>query len=298
MSLSPGLMNFGSPNRSIQTGGWTAGRLTSASTSTVCHPFTPIGIFAAAEFDRWAAVSSMATMRTLKISIACLCVALVVSAFYLSRAYRPVYGAGGWRDQVSALSETLASQQAVDDFCAGELRLLKLNGRNDRLRFSGQYDGVYQLWTPRYHPETGVAHRFQREEYVWAYNRKMRYMYDHPDTVKLSTDVLIKMMNAVPEEESCWKPWCPVLGADRVTERIVAEGDHIVPELIANLGKANLAAVRRTLWCLATLKAKEAKATVVELKHGLHDGRRFGGVKRDLLLEELIDAYMTNVDAW
>ena len=77
--------------------------------------------------------------------------------------------------------------QALADFKKGNLRLLKIEGENDKLRFSGQREGPFEIWIVQYLPTLGKVHKYSQEQYVDSYNRKMRYMYDHPD--KFQTDI-------------------------------------------------------------------------------------------------------------
>jgi hypothetical protein len=77
--------------------------------------------------------------------------------------------------------------QALADFKKGNLRLLKIEGENEKLRFSGQREGPFEIWIVQYYPILGKVHKYSQERYVDFYNSKMRYMYDHPD--KFQTDI-------------------------------------------------------------------------------------------------------------
>lgn len=105
----------------------------------------------------------------------------------LGKAYWDIYGFTGWKQEVGVLSGYTATMQALADFEKGNLRLLKIEGENNELRFSGQREGPFEIWIVQYLPILGKVHKYSQEQYVDFYNRKMRYMYDHPD--KFQTDI-------------------------------------------------------------------------------------------------------------
>jgi hypothetical protein len=119
-----------------------------------------------------------------KIIIVALVTFLGISLLLLGRAYWQIYGyfgSSGYRAEIYGLSGLVASRQALDDFRGGKLRLLKLNGENDKLKFSGQQDGPFEIWYPLYLPILGEAHTFATQQYIEFYNRKMEYMHKHPE---------------------------------------------------------------------------------------------------------------------
>jgi hypothetical protein len=120
----------------------------------------------------------MLKSRSHKIIIVALVILLCISVLLLGRAYWQIYG---YRQEIFGLSGMVASEQALADFRNGKLRLLKLNGENDRPKFSGQKDGPYEIWYPQYYPVLGVAHTFATQQYIEFYNRKMENMYKHPE---------------------------------------------------------------------------------------------------------------------
>ena len=126
-------------------------------------------------------------VRTSKFLVGVLSVTLLVSLILLGKAYWEIYGFTGWKKQVWLLSSSTATMQALADFKKGDLRLLKIEGKSDKLKFSGQREGPFEIWIVQYYPILGRVHKYSTEQYVDYYNRKMRYMHDHPD--KFKTDV-------------------------------------------------------------------------------------------------------------
>ena len=104
---------------------------------------------------------------------------LLCSLLLIGWAFLQVYGVGGWRDEVYALSGANAAQQAMDDFRQNKLRLYVLGQANDKRHFTGSNDGPFEIWMPVYYPELGHAHRYSTEQFVEFYNRKMVYMHSH-----------------------------------------------------------------------------------------------------------------------
>jgi hypothetical protein len=104
-------------------------------------------------------------------------VALLLCGLFLSGyAFRQIYEAGGWRDEVYTLVGATATRKAMDDFQQGHLRLYIFGGESDRDRFTGEVDGPFEIWIPRFCPELGSAHRYSTDQFIEFYNRKMRYM--------------------------------------------------------------------------------------------------------------------------
>jgi hypothetical protein len=120
-----------------------------------------------------------------KVIIVALVTFLGISLLLLGRAYWQIYGFygyGGYRGEIRGLSGLVATEQALDDFRHGKLRLLKLNGENDKLKFSGQHEGPFEIWYPQYLPILGVGHQYATKQYIEFYNRKMEYMHKYPNT--------------------------------------------------------------------------------------------------------------------
>jgi len=128
-------------------------------------------------------------MRTSKILIAPLAVCVLAGAVMLAWDYWQIYGPGGWRDQVYGSTGALASRQALDDFRHGRLRLYQLAGQSDAVRYTGTNDGPFEVWVADFCPSLGRAHRYAREQFVEFYNRKMRYMHEHPERFQDDNEV-------------------------------------------------------------------------------------------------------------
>jgi hypothetical protein len=109
-----------------------------------------------------------------------LSVALLVCAVFLVRAYWQIYGFEGWKEQVNILSCYRGTVVALDDFHCGNLRVFELDGPHDMPQFSGRWDGDFEVWYAQYFP-IGDVDRYATEQFVEAYNRKMRYMHKHPE---------------------------------------------------------------------------------------------------------------------
>lgn len=130
----------------------------------------------------------MKKVRTSKFLFGILSVTLLVSLILLGKAYWEIYHFTGWKQEVWALSGYGATMQALADFKKGNLRLLKIEGENDKLKFSGQREGPFEIWLVQYLPILGKVHKYSQERYVDSYNRKMRYMYEHPDKFQTNID--------------------------------------------------------------------------------------------------------------
>jgi len=117
----------------------------------------------------------------LAVLIGLLAIALMCSVFLNAWGYLQIYGIGGWRDQVFASEGVVASDEALDDFRAGHLRLYHLGGENEKPKYTGTNDGPFEIWIPQYYPSLGRAHRYSTEQFIEFYNRKMQYMHTHPD---------------------------------------------------------------------------------------------------------------------
>ena len=81
-----------------------------------------------------------------------------------------------WRMEVRRLNEHVAYWDARRDFRNGQVRLLRLEGENWELRFSGERDGPFEIWIPKYFPSLGEADRYSTQQYVEQYNRNMRIL--------------------------------------------------------------------------------------------------------------------------
>ena len=127
----------------------------------------------------------MGKNNTSKLSIIILCIALITSLSFLCKAYWDIYNPiTGWKNELWARSGYAATLQALSDFRNGKLKLLKIEGRNESPKFSGQKEGPFEIWIVQYYPLLGNVHKFSQETYIEFYNRKMKYMQAHPNIFK------------------------------------------------------------------------------------------------------------------
>jgi hypothetical protein len=117
-------------------------------------------------------------MKAHKLLVALLVVALIASLGFLGRALWRNYW---WEQEAYGLAGMVATKQAMEDFRQGRLRLRVIQGENERLRYSGSNDGPFEVWIVQFYPSLGFPHRYSMEQQVEFYNRKMRYMHEHPD---------------------------------------------------------------------------------------------------------------------
>lgn len=127
----------------------------------------------------------MNRLRALQIIIALLTLALLASLGFLGRALWRNYW---WEQEVHGLASMAGVKEAMRDFQQSKLRLRTIQGENDRLKYSGSNDGPFEIWIPSFHPSLGYPHRFSTEQEVEYYNRKMRYMYAHPEKFAAPTN--------------------------------------------------------------------------------------------------------------
>jgi hypothetical protein len=124
-----------------------------------------------------------------RIIIAGLGIALLGCILLIAWGYWQIYGIGGWRDQVYGAKGALASSEALKDFRRGHLRLYQLAGETESSRYTGTNDGPFEVWIAQFYPSLGRAHRYATEQFIEFYNRKMRYMYAHPERFREHNDV-------------------------------------------------------------------------------------------------------------
>lgn len=119
----------------------------------------------------------MNRLRALIVLVAVLAVALLASLGFLGRA---LWRNHMWETEAYGMTGLIATEHAMRDFSQGKLRLLALAGENREPRYSGVKEGPFEVWNPQFLPSLGYPHRFVQEKYVEFYNRKMRYMNEHP----------------------------------------------------------------------------------------------------------------------
>lgn len=106
-----------------------------------------------------------------------LCVALLLKARRTEQI---------WRDQVSVWAGHAAALEALSDFENGRLRVFEL-ARIDLAKggqqsaFTGRRDGPFEIWTRAYFAYLGPPDRYANEQFITAYNDKMRYMHSNPE---------------------------------------------------------------------------------------------------------------------
>ena len=123
--------------------------------------------------------------KTLKVVIVILLVALFTSLGFLARGLWRDYF---WKMEVYGLAGYEGTERAMHDFRNGKLRLFVIAGERGDDKFSGTNDGPFQVWFPQYY--TGLyPMRYSFEQQVEFYNRKMRYMHEHPEKFLSSTNI-------------------------------------------------------------------------------------------------------------
>ena len=113
--------------------------------------------------------------------IGVLAVLLLGSDVLIAWGYWQLYGIGGWRDQLFKSEGAVATRRALDDFRNGQLRLYTLGGQSEKAKYTGTNDGPFEIWIPHFYPSLGRAHRYSTKQFIEFYNRKMKYMHEHPD---------------------------------------------------------------------------------------------------------------------
>ena len=86
-----------------------------------------------------------------------------------------------WKQEAFVLAVHLGALRADHDFKNGTIRLLELDGEQDRNEFTGRLDGPFEIWNSQYFPSRGYPHQYSTEQMVIMYNSRMRYMAEHPD---------------------------------------------------------------------------------------------------------------------
>ena len=79
-----------------------------------------------------------------------------------------------WKAEVLHLNERLARWEAKSDFLKGRKRLLRLDGENSEMRFSGQHEGLFEIWIPEQYPSVSASTKYSDEQCVAMYNLFMR----------------------------------------------------------------------------------------------------------------------------
>ena len=112
----------------------------------------------------------------------------LASLIIIGWGYSQIYGIGGWRDEVYGLQGMVASDRAMRDFRAGHLRLYRPGGESEEAKFTGTNEGPFEVWVPQFYPSLGSAHRYSTDQFIEFYDRKMHYMFSHPEKFRASNE--------------------------------------------------------------------------------------------------------------
>jgi hypothetical protein len=142
------------------------------------------------EMDKWGVevvgptLCAMSIPTSLKVFIIALIIALFTSLGFLAHA---VWLNVWWKEEVYVLAGYEGGTRALHDYQNGKLRLFKISGERDADKFSGTNDGPFQVWFPQYYTVV-YPMRYSKEQEVEFYNRKMRYMHEHPEKFLTTTN--------------------------------------------------------------------------------------------------------------
>lgn len=93
-----------------------------------------------------------------------------------------------WRRSVDLIADEAGTSWAMSTFRRGQLAIWEINPTNDFPRFSGRRDGPFEIWLDEYQVEMPAPWHYAERRKVEAYNRQMRYMYEHPERFTLGQD--------------------------------------------------------------------------------------------------------------
>ena len=85
------------------------------------------------------------------------------------------------------MADQAGAMQAMSEFRRGRLVLWEIVPTNDFPRFSGRYDGPFEVWLDEYHPDMPSAWKYAQRRLDKAHNAQMRLMYQHPERFKTET---------------------------------------------------------------------------------------------------------------
>jgi hypothetical protein len=83
------------------------------------------------------------------------------------------------------MADQAGAMQAMSEFRKGRLVIWEIIPTNDFPRFSGRYDGPFEVWLDEYHPDMPSAWKYAQRRLDEAHNAQMRLMYQHPERFKL-----------------------------------------------------------------------------------------------------------------
>jgi hypothetical protein len=122
--------------------------------------------------------------KALKMVIAVLVVALLVSFHFLMRAFSDNFA---WKQCIELSAPADGAMFAHLDFQSDKLRLYMISGERSDDKYSGTNDGPFEIWFPQY-SASPYPMRYRVEQWVAGYNRSMRYRHEHPDKFLTTTN--------------------------------------------------------------------------------------------------------------
>jgi hypothetical protein len=124
--------------------------------------------------------------QRLKTNIAVLNITLVASFVFL--IYSQLWENSNWKDEVNSYATTQGYEKAKQDFQAGKFKKLVISGDHEEDKFSGTYDGPFEVWNPAYKSSWPYPWRYSIEMEVKGYDLGMRSKYEwsltHTNNVK------------------------------------------------------------------------------------------------------------------
>jgi len=120
--------------------------------------------------DYWS--RAMVKLARGRLLIAALTLSLLASLWFV------VFGLlrnWSWKQEAFVLAVHLGALRADHDFKNGTIRLLELDGEQDRNEFIGRLDGPFEIWNSQYFPSRGYPHQYSTEQMVIMYNTRMQF---------------------------------------------------------------------------------------------------------------------------
>ena len=139
------------------------------------------------------------TLKKLKITVVLFGVVLVAMLVTLAWALLQNYW---WRCSVDLIADEAGASWAMSTFRRGQLVIWEINPTNDFPRSSGRRAGPFEIWLDEYQAEMPAAWHYAERRKIEAYNRQMRYMYEHPERFTLGQDERKRAQRASAENRS------------------------------------------------------------------------------------------------
>ena len=111
-------------------------------------------------------------------------IALVAALGLLGRACWQNYW---WQQTVNFVADEAGAAGALVYFHKGQRVLWEIHETNDHPRFSGRYDGSFEIWMDEYSSGMPEPWQYAQRRKVAAHNRQLRYLYDHPEKFQPGT---------------------------------------------------------------------------------------------------------------